>query len=96
MRSEALPDVPVVADFVPGYEVNVWYGIGAPKNTPPQIVDRLNSEVNAILADAKMKTRLADMGVTGTGGSSETFRKIIAEETAKWGKVVRTANIKPE
>jgi tripartite-type tricarboxylate transporter receptor subunit TctC len=96
LRSEALPDVPVVADFVPGYEVNVWYGIGAPKNTPPQIVDRLNSEVNAILADAKMKTRLADMGVTGTGGSSETFRKIIAEETAKWGKVVRTANIKPE
>jgi tripartite-type tricarboxylate transporter receptor subunit TctC len=96
MRSEALPEVPVVADFVPGYEVNVWYGIGAPKNTAPQIVDRLNREINAILADAKMKTRLADMGVTGTGGSSEIFRKIIAEETVKWGKVVRTANIKPE
>jgi tripartite-type tricarboxylate transporter receptor subunit TctC len=96
MRSEALPDVPVVADFVPGYEVNVWYGIGAPKNTAPQIVDMLNREINAILADAKTKTRLADIGVTGTGGSSETFRKIIAEETVKWGKVVRTANIKPE
>jgi tripartite-type tricarboxylate transporter receptor subunit TctC len=95
-RSEALPDVPAIADSVPGYEVSVWYGISAPGNTPIQIVDRLNREINAILQDSKVKTRLAELGVTGTGGSPETFGKIVADETDKWGKVVRSAGIKPE
>jgi len=95
-RSEALPDVPAIADSVPGYEASVWYGISAPGNTPIQIVDRLNREINAILQDSKVKTRLAELGVTGTGGSPETFGKIVADETDKWGKVVRSAGIKPE
>ena len=95
-RSEALPDVPAIADSVPGYEASVWYGISAPGNTPIQIVDRLNREINAILQDSKVKTRLAELGVTGTGGSPETFGKIVANETDKWGKVVRSAGIKPE
>ena len=95
-RSEALPDVPAIADSVPGYEASVWYGISAPGNTPIQIVDRLNREINAILQDSKVKTRLAELGVTGTGGSPETFGKIVANETEKWAKVVRSAGIKPE
>ena len=95
-RSEALPDVPAIADSVPGFEASVWYGISAPGNTPIQIVDRLNREINAILQDSKLKTRLAELGVTGTGGSPETFGKIVADETDKWGKVVRSAGIKPE
>jgi len=95
-RSDALPDVPAIADFVSGYETSVWYGISAPGNTPTQIVDRLNKEINAILADFKAKMRLAELGVTGTGGSPETFGKIVADETEKWGKVVKFANIKPE
>ena len=84
------------ANSVPGFEASVWYGISAPRNTPIQIVDRLNREINAILQDSKLKTRLAELGVTGTGGSPETFGKIVADETDKWGKVVRSAGIKPE
>jgi tripartite-type tricarboxylate transporter receptor subunit TctC len=95
-RSEALPDVPTVSEFVPGYEASFWFGIGAPKVTPAEIVDKLNKEVNAALADPKMKARLADLGGTPLPGSPAEFGKLIAEETEKWGKVIRAANIKPE
>ena len=95
-RSEALPDIPTVGDFVPGYEASAWYGIGAPKNTPAEIVDKLNKEINAALADPKIKARLADLGGTALAGSPADFGKLIADETEKWGKVIRAANIKPE
>ena len=95
-RSEALPDVPPVGDFVPGYEVSTWVGVGAPKATPPEIVDKLNKEINAALADHKIKARLADLGSTPAVGSAADFGKLIAEETEKWGKVIRAANIKAE
>jgi tripartite-type tricarboxylate transporter receptor subunit TctC len=93
-RSEALPDVPTVGEFVSGYEASSWYGVGAPKNTPADIVDKLNKEINAGLADTKIKARLADMGATPIAGSSADFGKLIADETEKWGKVIRAANIK--
>jgi tripartite-type tricarboxylate transporter receptor subunit TctC len=96
VRSGALPNVPPIADFVPGYEATVWYGLSAPKNTPLQIVDRLNREINAILADAKVQKRLDDIGVQVTGGAPATFKNIVADETVKWGKVVKFAGIKPE
>ena len=95
-RSEALPDIPTVGDFVPGYEASAWFGVGAPKNTPAEIVDKLNKEINAGLADPKMKARLADLGGTVLAGSPADFGKLIADETEKWGKVIRAANIKPE
>ena len=95
-RSEALADVPTVAEFLPGFEASSWYGIGAPKNTPAEIVEKLNREVNAGLADPKMKARLADLGGTVLAGSPADFGKLIAEETEKWGKVVRAANIKAQ
>jgi len=95
-RSEALPDIPTVSDFVPGYEASAWYGIGAPRNTPAEIVDKLNKEINAALSDLKIKTRLADLGGTVLSGSAADFGKLIADETEKWGKVIRAANIKPE
>ena len=95
-RSEALPDIPTVSDFVPGYEASAWYGIGAPKNTPAEIVDKLNKEINAALSDPKIKARLADLGGTVLSGSPADFGKLIADETEKWGKVIRAANIKPE
>jgi tripartite-type tricarboxylate transporter receptor subunit TctC len=95
-RSEMLPDVPTVGEFVPGYEASGWYGIGAPKNTPTGIVDKLNNEINMALADPKMKSRLADLGGTVLAGSPAEFGKLIAEETEKWGKVIRAANIKRE
>jgi len=95
-RWEGLPDIPTVGDFVPGYEASGWYGLAAPKNTPPEIVDKLNNEVNAALADPKMKARLADMGGTVLAGSPADFGKLIATETEKWGKVIRAANIKAE
>ena len=95
-RSETLPDVPTVGEFVPGYEAPTWYGLGAPKNTPAEIVEKLNKEVNAGLADPKMKGRLADLGGTPLLGSPADFGKLIAEETEKWAKVIRSANIKPE
>jgi tripartite-type tricarboxylate transporter receptor subunit TctC len=89
MRSEALPSIPAVGDFAPGYEASGWQGVGAPKATPPEIVERLNKEINAVLVDPKMKARLADLGGTVLGGSPEDFGKLIADETEKWGKVVR-------
>jgi tripartite-type tricarboxylate transporter receptor subunit TctC len=96
IRSEALPDVPVMADFLPGYEASAWAGFGAPKNTPVQIIDKLNKEINAGLADTKIKARLADLGGTMLPGSPADFRKFIADEIEKWGQVIRAANIKPE
>jgi tripartite-type tricarboxylate transporter receptor subunit TctC len=95
-RSEALPDVPTVGDFLPGFEASVWLGVGAPKNTPAEIIDKLNKEVNAGLADPKMRARLADLGSTVLAGSPSDFGRLIADETEKWGKVIRAANIKPE
>jgi tripartite-type tricarboxylate transporter receptor subunit TctC len=95
-RSEALPDVPTVADFVPGYEASGWDGIAAPKNTPAQIIDTLNKEVNAALGDAKFKARLADLGSTPMSMTAADFGKFIADETEKWAKVIRAANIKVE
>jgi tripartite-type tricarboxylate transporter receptor subunit TctC len=95
-RSPALPDIPVMSEFVPGYEATFWTGIGAPKNTPPEIVDKLNKEINAALADPKMKARLTELGVAALPGSPADFGKLIASETEKWGKVIRAANIKAE
>src|SRR5262245_54765361 len=95
-RSEALPDIPTVGDFLPGFEASTWYGVGAPRNTPAEIVDKLNKEFNTALADPKIKARLADLGGTVLGGSAADFGKLIAEETEKWAKVIRAANIKPE
>jgi tripartite-type tricarboxylate transporter receptor subunit TctC len=94
--SEALPDLPTVDNFLPGYEASFWGGFCAPKNTPVQIVEKLNSEINAGLADPKIKARFADLGATALAGSPADFGKLIAEETEKWGKVIRAANIKPE
>ena len=95
-RSEALPDVPTVSEFVPGYEASGWYGIGAPKNTPTEILDKLNSEINAALADPNMKARLVDLGGTVLALSPAAFGKLIADDTEKWGKVIRAASIKAE
>jgi tripartite-type tricarboxylate transporter receptor subunit TctC len=95
-RSEILPDVPTVGEFVRGYEASGWYGVGAPSSTPSEIIEMLNKEINAGLVDQKMKSRFADLGVVLLGGSPADFAKLIAEETEKWGKVIRTANIKPE
>jgi tripartite-type tricarboxylate transporter receptor subunit TctC len=95
-RSEALPDTPTVGDFLPGFEASVWFGIGAPRNTPNEIVDKLNHEINAGLADSRMRARFADLGGTVLAGSPADFRKLMGEETEKWGRVIRAANIKPE
>jgi tripartite-type tricarboxylate transporter receptor subunit TctC len=95
-RLEALPNVPTVGEFVPGYEAILWQGIGAPKNTPAEIVDKLNKEINAALANPKMKARFADLGYIVLPGSPSDFEKLIAEETEKWGKVIRAANIKAD
>lgn len=94
-RSGALPDLPSVGDFVPGYEVNTWFGVGAPRGTPADIVDKLNEEINAALADPQMKARLAELGGTVLAGTPADFEKLIADETEKWAKVIRAANIKP-
>jgi len=95
-RSHALPDVPTVSEFVPGYESSGYFGFGAPARTPAGIIDKLNKEINAGLADPKVKTQLVDLGGIILGGSSADFKTLITEETEKWGKVIRTANIKPE
>jgi tripartite-type tricarboxylate transporter receptor subunit TctC len=95
-RSAALPDIPTVGEFVPGYEASVWYGVGAPRNTPTAIIDRLNQEINASLADPKMKARLGDVGITVLTGSPADFGKLIAEDIEKWARVVKFANIKPD
>jgi tripartite-type tricarboxylate transporter receptor subunit TctC len=94
-RSEAMPDVPTVAEFVPGFEASTWYGIGAPRNTPAEIINTLNREITASLADPKVKARLAEVGTTVLPGSVAEFTQLIADETDKWAKVIRAANIKP-
>jgi tripartite-type tricarboxylate transporter receptor subunit TctC len=91
---EALPDIPTVAEFVPNYEATGWNGIGAPKTTPPGIIDKLNEEINIVLADPKMKARIADLGSTAFASSPADFGKFIAEETEKWAKVVKFSGAK--
>ena len=95
-RSEALPDVPTVGEFVPGYEASSVWGLGAPRNTPADIVEKLNKEMNAALADPKIKARFADLGGTVLPGSPADFGKLIAEETEKWAKVVRFSGAKAD
>ena len=95
-RSQALPDLPTIADFVPGYEASTWNGVCAPKGTPVEIIERLNKEINAGLADATLKGRLAEMGAWPLPGSPADGRKLIADEIAKWAKVIQAANIKAE
>ena len=95
-RSEALPDIPIMSDFVPGYEASNWFGVGAPKATPAEIVEKLNKEINAGLADPKMKARLADLGGDVLALSPADFGKLIANETEKWGKVIRALDIKAD
>jgi tripartite-type tricarboxylate transporter receptor subunit TctC len=95
-RSHALPDIPAMAEFVPGYEASSWYGVGAPKATPAEIVDKLNKEINAGLADPKIEARLANLGGDVLALSPADFSKLIADETEKWGKLIRTLNIKAE
>jgi tripartite-type tricarboxylate transporter receptor subunit TctC len=96
VRAEVLPELPTVADFVPGYEASQWYGLAAPRNTPAEIVGRLNKEINAAIADPAMKARLAAIGGEPLPGTPAGFGRLIAEETDKWAKVVRAAGIKPE
>jgi tripartite-type tricarboxylate transporter receptor subunit TctC len=95
-RSDQLPDVPAIGDFVPGYEASQWYGIGAPKSTPAEVIERLNHETNAVLADPKMQARLAELGASVVMGSPADFGKLIADETAKWAKVVKLSGVKPD
>jgi tripartite-type tricarboxylate transporter receptor subunit TctC len=95
-RWEGLPDIPTLSDFVPGFEASSWYGVGAPRNTPTEIIEKLNKEINAALADPKMKVRLADLGGTPLPSSPADFGKLIAEETEKWGKVVKSTGIKAD
>ena len=94
-RVEALPDIPTMGDFIPDYEASNWYGVGAPKNTPTEMVDKLNNEINAALADPNMKARLVDLGGTVLALSPADFGKLIADDTEKWGKVIRAAKIRP-
>jgi tripartite-type tricarboxylate transporter receptor subunit TctC len=95
-RLDVLPDIPTVAEFVPGYEASFWFGVGVPKATPAEIIETLNKEINAALADPKTKAKLADLGGTPLVGRPSDFGRLIADETEKWGKVIRTANIKAE
>jgi tripartite-type tricarboxylate transporter receptor subunit TctC len=94
-RADVLPDIPTIAEFVPGYEAGGWYGIGVPRNTPVEIVDKLNKEINASLADSKLKTRLADLGYATSGSSPAEFESMIAREVEKWAKVLKFAGVKP-
>ena len=95
-RFRELPDVPVASDFVPGYEASYWIGLGAPKKTPEEIITKLNKEINAALATPDVQARFAQQGAIVAGGSPSDFEKFISDETLKWGKVIKTANIKPE
>jgi tripartite-type tricarboxylate transporter receptor subunit TctC len=93
VRSEALPDVPTVAETVPGYEASAFFGMSAPKGTPPEVIARLNREINAGLADPRIKARLAELGGMLIGGTPEAFGKIVADETAKWEKVIKAGGV---
>ena len=95
-RSDVLPDIPTVGEFVPGYEASAWNGMGAPRNTPAEIIDKLNKEITAALAAPKMEARLADLGALPMPMTPVDFAKLISEETEKWGKVVQAANLKPD
>jgi tripartite-type tricarboxylate transporter receptor subunit TctC len=95
-RSDVLPDIPTLAEFVPGYEASQWYGVGAPKDTPAEVIDKLNNEINAVTADPLITVRLAGLGVDPMSMTSAAFGKLIADETEKWGKVIRAANIKAD
>jgi tripartite-type tricarboxylate transporter receptor subunit TctC len=95
-RQNALPEIPPMADYVPGYEATGWFGYFAPKNTPAPIVERLNKEINAALADPVIKARLADLGADILAGSPDDFGRLVAADTEKWGKVIRAANIRAE
>jgi tripartite-type tricarboxylate transporter receptor subunit TctC len=95
-RSEMLPDVPTVGEFVPGYEASTWSGVGAPKAAPAEIIEKLNEEINAALADPKMSARLSDLGGAPLPGSPAQFGKLIVDETEKWHKVIKFAGIKPQ
>jgi tripartite-type tricarboxylate transporter receptor subunit TctC len=95
-RADVLRDLPLLSDFVPGYEASQWYGIAAPQRTPAEIVDLLNREINAAFADPKMQARFADIGGEPLPGSPAEFRKLIAQETEKWAKVIKFANINPQ
>ena len=95
-RSEVLQDLPTVGDFVPDFETSTWFGIGAPKAAPAEIISKLNKEINVVLADQKIKARLSDLGATILAGSPADFGKLITDETEKWGKVIRAANLKAE
>ena len=95
-RSPMLPDIPALGETLPGYEASTWFGIGVPKSTPTEVIDKLNREINAALADPNMKKRLTDLELQCSRGSPDDFRKFIADETEKWGKVIRAANIKAE
>jgi tripartite-type tricarboxylate transporter receptor subunit TctC len=95
-RSDVLPDIPTVGDFVPGYEASAWYGVGVPRNTPAEVIDKLNKEIDAVAADPTTKARLAGLGVDPVLMTSAEFGKFIADETEKWGKVIRAANITAE
>ena len=95
-RSDVLPELPTVAEFIPGYEASAWYGIGAPKDTPPEIIEKLNKEVNAILADPKAKARFTELGASLLPGSAANFGKLVADETAKWGEVVKFCGAKAD
>jgi tripartite-type tricarboxylate transporter receptor subunit TctC len=95
-RLALLPDIPTVSETVPGFEARSWYGIGAPKNTPAEIVDRLNKEINAALSDPKMLARLSELEASPIAGSPADFGKLIAEETEKWGKVVKFSGAKAD
>jgi tripartite-type tricarboxylate transporter receptor subunit TctC len=94
VRSEILPEAPTVGEFLPGFEASNWFGVAAPRNTPPEIVDKLNKEINVALAEPELKARLADLGAAALAGSPADFGKFIAAEAEKWSKVIRAANIK--
>ncbi len=95
-RSDALPELPTIGEYVPGYEMSAWFGVGVPKGTPAEVIDKINKEINAGLADPKMKERFTDLGGIAIGGSPADFGTLIADETAKWAKVIRAANIKAD
>jgi tripartite-type tricarboxylate transporter receptor subunit TctC len=95
-RSEVLPDVPAMGEILPGYEASGWFGVGAPRDTPPDIVERLNQEINSGLAEAKLKARFAELGATMFVSSPASFAKYLTDETEKWAKVVRAANLRAD